>query len=95
MSTPLLNPSLFNSIIFLSNNHIFSIDVYAHEEVLNIEYDNCAYDVDNNNEDETWYMLSKNGSFILPNGIIVLVDEDIPLYLNNTLIFYNKDEELI
>ncbi len=35
---------------------------------------------------------SLNGSFILPNGIIVLVDEDIEAYLNGTLVFYNKDE---
>ena len=35
-----------------------------------------------------------NGSYILPNGIIVLVEEDIEAYLNNTLVFYKKDEEL-
>ena len=32
-----------------------------------------------------------NGSYILPNGIIVLVDEDIEAYLNGTLVFYDKD----
>jgi hypothetical protein len=32
-----------------------------------------------------------NGSYILPNGIIVLVDEDIEAYLNGTLIFYDKN----
>ena len=31
-----------------------------------------------------------NGSYILPNGIIVLVDEDIEAYLNGTLVFYDK-----
>ena len=33
-----------------------------------------------------------NGSYILPNGIIVLVDEDIEAYENGTLIFYDKDK---
>ena len=32
-----------------------------------------------------------NGSYILPNGIIVLVDEDVEAYLNGTLVFYDKD----
>ena len=35
---------------------------------------------------------SINGSYILPNGIVVLVDEDIQSYLNNTLIFYEEEE---
>ena len=33
-----------------------------------------------------------NGSYILPNGIIVLVDEDIEAYENGTLVFYDKDK---
>ena len=33
-----------------------------------------------------------NGSYILPSGIIILVDEDIEDYLNGTLVFYDKDE---
>ena len=33
-----------------------------------------------------------NGSFILPNGVIVLQNEDIEAYLNGTLVFYNKNE---
>ena len=45
-------------------------------------------------------MISDNGSYILSNGIVVLVDSDIESYLNNTLVFkkslpkkviYNKD----
>ena len=32
-----------------------------------------------------------NGSYILPNGIIVLVDADIEAYENGTLVFYDKD----
>ena len=35
---------------------------------------------------------SINGSYILPNGIIVLVDADIEAYLNGTLVFYDKDD---
>ena len=33
-----------------------------------------------------------NGSFILPNGVIVLEDEDLEAYLNGTLFFYDKDK---
>ncbi len=36
--------------------------------------------------------VSVNGSYILPNGIIVLVDEDVEAYLNGTLVFYDKDK---
>ena len=36
--------------------------------------------------------VSANGSYILPNGIVVLVDEDVEAYLNGTLIFYNRDD---
>ena len=32
-----------------------------------------------------------NGSYILPSGIIILVDEDIEDYLSNTLVFYDKE----
>lgn len=35
--------------------------------------------------------ISSNGSYILPSGIIVLVDEDVEAYENNTLIFYNNN----
>ena len=35
--------------------------------------------------------VSVNGSYILPNGIIVLVDEDVEAYENGTLVFYDKD----
>jgi hypothetical protein len=37
-------------------------------------------------------MVSKNGSYILPSGIIVLVDEDVDLYENKDLVFYPNDE---
>ena len=36
--------------------------------------------------------VSVNGSYILPNGIIVLVDEDVEAYLNGTLVFYDRDD---
>ena len=36
--------------------------------------------------------VSVNGSYILPSGIIVLVDEDVKAYLNGTLVFYDKDD---
>ncbi len=38
--------------------------------------------------------VTRNGSYILPNGVIVLVDEDVEAYINGTLLFYNKDEEV-
>ena len=36
--------------------------------------------------------VSLNGSYILPNGVIVLVDEDVEAYLNGTLVFYDRDK---
>ena len=33
-----------------------------------------------------------NGSYILKNGIVVLVDSDIEAYLNGTLVFYNQND---
>lgn len=36
--------------------------------------------------------VSVNGSYILDNGIVVLVDEDIEAYLNGTLQFYYPED---
>lgn len=36
--------------------------------------------------------ISVNGSYILPSGIIVLVDEDVEAYLSGTLLFYDRDD---
>ena len=36
---------------------------------------------------------SENGSYILPNGVIVLVDEDVEAYFGGTLDFYYYEEE--
>ena len=36
--------------------------------------------------------VSLNGSYILPDGNIVLVDEDVEAYFNGTLVFYDKDK---
>lgn len=33
-----------------------------------------------------------NGSYILANGIVVLVDEDVEAYMNGTLQFYNSND---
>lgn len=35
--------------------------------------------------------VSINGSYVLPSGIVVLVDEDIQTYLDATLVFYHPD----
>lgn len=39
--------------------------------------------------------VTNNGSFILPNGVIVLADEDIETYLHGNLEFYKKDNALL
>ena len=39
--------------------------------------------------------VSINDSYILPDGIIVLVKEDIEAYFAGTLIFYDNDEALL
>ena len=39
--------------------------------------------------------VSINGNNVLPNGIIVLVKEDIEAYFAGTLIFYDNDEALL
>ena len=36
--------------------------------------------------------VSINGSYILPSGIVVLVDEDVQAYLDGTLTFYHPDD---
>ena len=36
---------------------------------------------------------SANGSYILPNGVVVLVEEDIEAYMNGTLVFYTGEIE--
>ncbi len=36
--------------------------------------------------------VSVNGSYILPNGIAVIVDADVEAYLNGTLVFYDPDD---
>ena len=38
---------------------------------------------------------SINGSSLLPNGLIILVDFDVESYLAGTLVFYDTDNELI
>lgn len=43
--------------------------------------------------DDTY--ITENGSYILPNGIIILVDMDIEEFLNGTLVFYKKSENII
>ena len=36
-------------------------------------------------------LVTENGSYVLPNGVIVLVDEDSCAYLNGTLVFYGSN----
>ena len=37
--------------------------------------------------------VSTNGSYVLSNGIIVLVDEDLEAFFNGSLVFYDKNDE--
>lgn len=36
--------------------------------------------------------ITANGSYILPNGIAVIVDADVEAYINGTLVFYDPDD---
>ena len=38
--------------------------------------------------------LTNKGSYILSNGLIVLVDEDIDSYINGNLVFYKKKDNV-
>lgn len=40
-------------------------------------------------------LVTNNGSYILPNGIVVLVEVDIQAYLNDNLIFFDKNTLII
>ncbi|MBQ2723869.1 MAG: hypothetical protein IJF72_04410 [Clostridia bacterium] len=40
-------------------------------------------------------LVSENGSYILPCGIIVLVDEDFDAFMAGTLVFYNVNNQTI
>lgn len=48
-----------------------------------------------NSSSLTTIKFSINGSYILPNGIIVLVEKDLSAYLNGTLEFYDKHYILV
>ena len=39
-------------------------------------------------------MVTDNGSYIMPNGIYVIVEEDLEAYLNGTLVFHPYGEEI-
>ena len=38
---------------------------------------------------------SANGSYVLANGVVFLVDEDIDAYFNGTLIFFNSNNQVV
>ena len=54
--------------------------------LLNLDFDNAIIQPFNISK------VSINGSYILTNGIVVLVDEDIEAYMNGTLQFYDRDD---
>ena len=43
---------------------------------------------------DTIEMMTANGSYIDGEGNVYLVEEDIEAYLNDTLTFYKKDDNL-
>lgn len=49
-------------------------------------FEDCA-----NSIMSTITQVSINGSYVLPSGIVVLVDEDLQAYLEGTLVFYHPD----
>ena len=63
--------------------------------LLNVVCVDCGYtkrkDSDFGNVILSITKVSANGSYILPDGTIMLVDEDIEAYLNGTLVFYDKN----
>ena len=69
--------------------------VPANGSLLNVVCVDCGYtkrkDSDFGNVILSITKVSANGSYILPDGTIMLVDEDIEAYLNGTLVFYDKD----
>ena len=38
---------------------------------------------------------SANGSYVLANGVVFLVDEDIDAYFNGTLVFFNSNNQIV
>ena len=44
--------------------------------------------------ESTKILITESGSYIMPNGIIVLVDADIEAYLNGELVFYDPYDNL-
>ena len=69
--------------------------VPANGSLLNVVCVDCGYtkrkDSDFGNVILSITKVSANGSYILPDGTIMLVDEDIEAYLNGMLVFYDKD----
>ena len=66
----------------IKNNKAFCIECGY---LLDLNFDVAITQANINN-----YKHSINGSYIMPDGIIILTDEDIDLYLNGTIIFYEK-----
>lgn len=57
--------------------------------LLNLNYDMAIIQ---NPYNLNFLRVSINGSYIFPSGIIVLADEDIEAYFNDTLVFYYQDD---
>lgn len=58
----------------IGDNEILTMDIENNYELMNLNY--------------TRYTL--NGSYMMDDGTIVLVEEDLESYINGTLIFYNN-----
>lgn len=66
---------------YFIGGHIYSICIYC-LRIIDISTYPVVIESINN------YPHTENGSIILPNGIIVLADEDVSAYMNGTLVFF-------
>ena len=80
---------------------IVTLEAFAHDTILDVSYDNCEADTECKGRVFMGTLNSiignlpniDNGSYILPNGITVLVDADLEAYFDGTLEFYLGEKE--
>ena len=53
---------ILSTITILSCISISSVQVYAHDALLNVEYDDCIYNLNGDGIDEMWYTLNNSSS---------------------------------
>lgn len=68
---------------------ISPLNVYAHDSILNIEYDECNPDIYGDGEDEIWYYLCELGYSAGPDFLYYHLDNDI-----TTIKYYFEESDL-